>query len=199
MRVAFGAEISGKFLETGNAAEFGDPEQRDREPLTINITGEQAREIEAEAAPIRESVTQMFAKYRPALGNGEGKVRDVEAVVEQQPSHSASHSTEQTVITHRDGDEKRESFWKMLVSSDQQTPVARETAIRVLLVQTIGYKAHSTKIAFSDNPITVEELFAKLEKLCGATGWQAAQNLAVILQAREPVFLGELDASNREQ
>jgi hypothetical protein len=191
MRVAFGAEISGKFLETGNAAEFGDPEQRDREPLTIN----KAREIEAEAAPIRESVTQMFAKYRPALGNGEGKVRDVEAVVEQQPSHS----TEQTVITHRDGDEKRESFWKMLVSSDQQTPVARETAIRVLLVQTIGYKAHSTKIAFSDNPITVEELFAKLEKLCGATGWQAAQNLAAILLAREPVFLGELDASNREQ
>jgi hypothetical protein len=66
-------------------------------------------------------------------------------------------------------------------SCDPQTPVARETAIfaiRVLLVQTIGYKAHRTEIAFSNDPVTVEELFGTLEKLCGGpAGWQAAQKL----------------------
>jgi hypothetical protein len=121
----------------------------------------------------------MFEKHRPALGNGE-KVRcevEAEPVVEQ----PVSRGVEPALLRHKVGDEKRPAFWHALVTSDPQTPVARETAIfaiRVLLVQTIGYKAHRTEVAFSDDPVTVEELFGTLERLCGGSeGWQAAQKL----------------------
>jgi len=41
--------------------------------LSITISPEEVREIEAEAAPAREKVRKMFAAYRPgALGNGNG-------------------------------------------------------------------------------------------------------------------------------
>src|SRR5262245_47438081 len=40
--------------------------------LSIHITRAEMKEIEAEAAPVRESVKKMFAGYRPALGNGNG-------------------------------------------------------------------------------------------------------------------------------
>jgi hypothetical protein len=41
--------------------------------LTITIAPEELREIEAQAAPVREKVRQMVAAYRPgALGNGNG-------------------------------------------------------------------------------------------------------------------------------
>jgi hypothetical protein len=57
----------------------------------------------------------------------------------------------------------------------------RETAIfaiRMLLVQTIGYKAHRTQIDFGDDPVTVGDLFALLEKLSGGSAdWQLAQKL----------------------
>jgi hypothetical protein len=39
--------------------------------LSIHITREEVKTIEAEAAPVRESVAKMFASYRPALGNGQ--------------------------------------------------------------------------------------------------------------------------------
>jgi hypothetical protein len=53
--------------------------------LTITLAPEEARTIEARAAPIRESVRKMFAEYRPTMrdgGNGEDQrtVVDVEAV-----------------------------------------------------------------------------------------------------------------------
>jgi hypothetical protein len=41
--------------------------------LSIHITSSEAKQIEAEAAPIRDSVKKMFAQYRPAqLENGNG-------------------------------------------------------------------------------------------------------------------------------
>jgi hypothetical protein len=50
-------------------------------------------EIEAEAAPIREKVRQMFAAYRPALrgnGNGEGqRAVDVQAELVKKPGDLA--------------------------------------------------------------------------------------------------------------
>jgi hypothetical protein len=48
----------------------------------------------------------------------------------------------------------------------------------MLLVQTIGYKAHRTQIDFADDPVTVDDLFALLEKLSGGSAdWQLAQKL----------------------
>jgi len=42
--------------------------------LQINITRAEMKEIEKEAAPVRESVKKMFANYKPAqLGNGNGQ------------------------------------------------------------------------------------------------------------------------------
>jgi hypothetical protein len=40
--------------------------------LSINISGAEAKQIEAEAKPIRDEVSSMFAKYRPGNGNGNG-------------------------------------------------------------------------------------------------------------------------------
>jgi len=41
--------------------------------LSIHITRAEMKEIEKEAAPVRESVKKMFANYKPAqLGNGNG-------------------------------------------------------------------------------------------------------------------------------
>lgn len=41
--------------------------------LSIHITSSEAKQIEAQAAPIRESVKKMFDAYRPELpGNGNG-------------------------------------------------------------------------------------------------------------------------------
>jgi hypothetical protein len=40
--------------------------------LSINISGAEAKQIEAEAKPVRDAVSSMFAKYRPPLENGNG-------------------------------------------------------------------------------------------------------------------------------
>ena len=40
--------------------------------LSITISSEEAKQIEAEAAPVRQKVREMMAEYRRGLGNGEG-------------------------------------------------------------------------------------------------------------------------------
>jgi hypothetical protein len=40
--------------------------------LTITISPQEVREIEATAEPVRESVRKMYEQYRPSLGNGNG-------------------------------------------------------------------------------------------------------------------------------
>jgi hypothetical protein len=40
--------------------------------LSINISSGEAKQIESEAKPVRDYVSSMFHKYRPALGNGNG-------------------------------------------------------------------------------------------------------------------------------
>lgn len=43
--------------------------------LTLNITGQEAKEIEAIAEPVRQSVQNMFKNYKPGqVGNGNGEV-----------------------------------------------------------------------------------------------------------------------------
>jgi hypothetical protein len=41
--------------------------------LSITITPEEAKQIEAQAAPCRERVKEMFEAYRPNQGNGEAR------------------------------------------------------------------------------------------------------------------------------
>jgi hypothetical protein len=41
--------------------------------LSISVTVSEAKEIEAIAEPVRQSVKDMFAQYKPQLGNGNGE------------------------------------------------------------------------------------------------------------------------------
>jgi hypothetical protein len=41
--------------------------------LSININSSEAKQIEQEAKPVRDAVTGMFQKYRPANGNGNSR------------------------------------------------------------------------------------------------------------------------------
>lgn len=43
--------------------------------LSISVTVSEAKEIEAIAEPVRQSVKDMFASYKPALGNGNGAAK----------------------------------------------------------------------------------------------------------------------------
>lgn len=66
------------FLERKYPQQFAKPEVQlnwgntyNQNNLSINISGPEAKTIEAEAKPVREAVSTMFQKYRP-LGNGNG-------------------------------------------------------------------------------------------------------------------------------
>jgi hypothetical protein len=185
-------------LERAYPAEFARPEvalsliaqnKTVENHLTINITGAEASQIEAQALPVRQKVAEMIARYRPAIsGNGESKVREVEALavveqhVPQAVPQAVSEVAEPAIITHSEGDEKRREFWKTLVTSNPQSLVAKETAIlaiRTLLLELQGFKAHRAQINFDHDPVTAGDLFDKLEKLCGGSaGWQLAQKLS---------------------
>jgi hypothetical protein len=153
--------------------------------LSISISEKDAREIEAEAAPIREGVQAMFQAYRPgAKGNGEGKVHDVEAKLVSEQSQQPSVG-QQPPITHRgDSDAQNPAFWRRLITSPPECKVAKNTAvfaIRTLLLQTVGFKGHRADITFSDDP-TLEEMFSRLEQLGGPACWAKAQALAGFAQ-----------------
>jgi hypothetical protein len=67
-------------LERSYPAEFARPEFQlnlasnvVQNNLTITISPEEAKEIEAQAAPVREKVRKMLEAYRPGLGNGNGQ------------------------------------------------------------------------------------------------------------------------------
>jgi hypothetical protein len=108
-------------------------------------------------------------------------VREVEAesVVEPQVPQAA----EQAVIRHRNEDDARDqNFWKRLVQSDpEKALVKKETAIfaiRTILVELMGFKAHRTAIDFKTDPVSLGDLFSLLEKLSGQNGWQKIQRKA---------------------
>jgi hypothetical protein len=173
-------------LERTFAAEFARPEFQlnlqtnsvTQNFLSISISGSEAKSIEAEAGPIRERVAQMISQYRPtAFGNGDGRVQDVEATPTSAPIQQPA---EPAVIEHKAGDEKRQAFWRMLVSSDPETAlVARETALfvsGVILRELLGFRAKSTPIEFDDDPVRLADMFALLERL--AEAWQLMQRKA---------------------
>jgi hypothetical protein len=87
-------------------------------------------------------------------------------------------------ITHQgDSDAQNTAFWKKLITSNPESLVAKETAVfavRTLLLQTLGYKAHRAQINFADDPVTVGDMFDLLEKLSGPAGWALANRLACV-------------------
>jgi hypothetical protein len=81
--------------------------------LTINITGTEATAIELQAQPVRDAVGEMFKQYRP-IGNGEGRLRDIEASPMPEPER------EPPPISHRDTDARNPMFWRTLVNSSPE-------------------------------------------------------------------------------
>jgi hypothetical protein len=70
------------FLERKYPQQFAKPEIQlnwgntyNQNNLTINISAQDAKSIEAAAKPIRDEVSSMFQQYRPQLGNGNGPER----------------------------------------------------------------------------------------------------------------------------
>jgi hypothetical protein len=67
------------FLERKYPTQFAKPEIQlnwnnsyTQNNLSINISSGEAKQIEAEAKPVRDAISSMFQKYRP-LGNGNGE------------------------------------------------------------------------------------------------------------------------------
>jgi len=141
--------------------------------LSISISGAQAKAIEVEAAPIRESVAQMFSKYRPALGNGNGAGEAAEPVV-------AQNATKAPLIERKPGQENSSTFWNIFASGDRDRLVERETAIYV--VRTIVGEVLGThrvgQVNFEEGDITVGDCLDAIDRKVGvgnAAGWQRLQ------------------------
>jgi hypothetical protein len=69
------------FLERKYPQQFARPEIQlswnnnyTQNNLSINISSGDAKQIEAEAKPVRDAVSSMFEKYRPQSGNGNGDI-----------------------------------------------------------------------------------------------------------------------------
>jgi len=145
--------------------------------LTIIIAPEEVREIEAQAAPIRDKVQQMVAAYRPgALGNGNGsgaRTVDVQAEpVEKQPEDLTP------ITTKKDKPE----FWFQFCGSGERA-VSKEVAIYVastIVNETVGRGiGNQAIVAFKSDPVTVSDVLAVIDRLCGGpAGWQHLQRKA---------------------
>jgi hypothetical protein len=89
--------------------------------LSITVSPEEIREIEAHAEPIRPSVRQMYEHYRPgAPANGNGHANEPLEISAQVVS---------SPITHKDGDENSPSFWNLFASGASEQLVDKGTAI----------------------------------------------------------------------
>jgi hypothetical protein len=150
--------------------------------LSITISPEEYRAIEAEAAPAREKVRRMFEEYQQRRGNdngnGDGGKRTVEVAAEpvKKPEEPAP------AIVRKAGAKNSAVFWNLFASGDGERQVERETAVfvvRTIVCETLG--AHRCgEIRFGSAPVTVSDCLALIDKLCGGSpvGWQSIQRKA---------------------
>jgi hypothetical protein len=146
--------------------------------LTINISAGEAKQIEGIAEPVRESVREMFNKYRPALHNGNGgdngKVVEAEATVTEPET-----VIEQQPISYKDGDETSQMFWSQFCGVGERA-VEKTTAVYVagtIIDETVG-RNRGQRVMFKDESITVADVLAMIERLSGTAGWQHLQRRA---------------------
>jgi hypothetical protein len=149
--------------------------------LSITISSQEVREIEAQSEPVRQKVSDMFAAYRPgALGNGNGngaRTGELQSEpVEKQPEELAP------ITTKKDQPE----FWFQFASGSGERAVSKEVAIYVastIVNETVGRGlGQQAIVAFKqEEPITVADVLAVIERLCGGpSGWQHLQKKARI-------------------
>jgi len=93
--------------------------------LTITISPEELKEIEAEAAPAREKVRKMFAAHRPGgLGNGDGQ-RKLTIDVQAEPVKPEDLAP----ITSK---EDKPEFWFQFLSGSGERPRAKRSRSMLL-------------------------------------------------------------------
>jgi hypothetical protein len=150
--------------------------------LTITIAPEEVREIEAQAAPVREKVGRMVAAYRPGAlsGNGNGSGP---RTVDIPPSPVEKEAL--PPIVRKEGDENSSAFWGLFArAQDQERGVEKATAIYV--TKTIvdeavgGGRGNQAIVSFKTEPITIGDVISVIERLCGGNpaGWQRLQRRA---------------------
>jgi hypothetical protein len=148
--------------------------------LSITISAEELRQIEAEAAPARERVRKMFEAYRPTLpGNGNGHGQSQRTVDVQ--AESVKKPEEPAPITSK---EDKPEFWFQFASGSGERTVSKEVAIYVAAtivneaVSPYG-RGNQAIVAFRTEPITVADVLSVIEQLCGGpAGWQLMQRKA---------------------
>jgi hypothetical protein len=146
--------------------------------LSITVSAEEAKRIEAVAEPVRQKVREMMAAYRPNLGNGNGhghRTVDVQAEPVKKPEELAP-------ITSKDGSDKPD-FWFQFASGSGERAVSKEVAIHVastIVNETVGRGiGNQAIVAFKSERPTVADVLAVIDRLCGGpAGWQYLQRKA---------------------
>ena len=170
-------------LERAYPAEFARPEFQlnlqtnfTQNNLSITIAPEEAQQIEAQAAPIREKVKAMFDAYRPggragqSSGNGEGqRTVDIAAV--------ATEVKDLAPITDK---EDTPAFWRQFASGSGERSVSKEVAVyaaATIVNEALGRGlGHQAIVAFKSERVTVADVLAVIDRLCdGPAGWQLIQ------------------------
>jgi hypothetical protein len=172
-------------LERTEAASFARPEVQlnliqqnnvTENHLSITISSQEAKQIEAQAEPVREKVRKMVAAYRLGQGNGNGsgvRTVDVQAEPVEKPPEDL------TPITSKDD---KPEFWFQFCGSGERA-VSKEVAIYVaatIVNETVGRGlGQQAIVAFKTEPIKVADVLSVIERLCGGpAGWQHLQRKA---------------------
>jgi hypothetical protein len=138
--------------------------------LSITMSSQEAKQIEAQAAPVRASVREMFAAYRPgAVGNGNGhRTVDIQA----EPVEKEALPP----IVRKEGDENSSTFWANFVSGTGERQVDKATAIYV--VKTVvdevcgAGPGNQALVAFRTDSVTASDVLCVIDRLCGGSAGQ---------------------------
>jgi hypothetical protein len=145
--------------------------------LSISISPQEVREIEAQAEPVRQSVKALYAAYRPNQGNGNG---EGQRTVDVTPS-PVKRPEDLAPIVRKEGDEKSSAFWANFVSGTGERRVDKATAVfavKVIVDEVCG-AGRGNQAAFRTEPVAVEDVLSVIDRLCGGpAGWQLLQRKA---------------------
>jgi hypothetical protein len=147
--------------------------------LSIVIGKEEARVIEAQAEPIRQSVRKMFDAYRPG-GRAEGSSGNGER---QRTVDVAAVATEVKVLAPITDKEDTPAFWLQFASGSGERSVSKEVAIyaaATIVNEALGRGlGHQAIVSFKSERVTVGDVLSVIDQLCGGpAGWQLLQRKA---------------------
>jgi hypothetical protein len=159
--------------------------------LSISISADEAKQIEAQAAPIREKVREMFVAYRPSLGNGDDAqkarlpgeaIRETVArKFEQYRSVNGDGAgAERPLIVFRENDDPA-AFWGLVANASGERVLERVAAVHVvqtLLRETVGQESARQAAETIRGEVAVADIWAILDRYSGAAGQQLLRRKA---------------------